>query len=148
MLFFFVLCVVCSYAFSVCVWLLLVIAVLCFFSFFFLMIRRPPRSTRTDTLFPYTTLFRSTGDPGGRPRRRARRCATPVDGWRPALRRAAGADGRCDAPVGLEGGPRLYEGADGQGRRRHDRAADPADGERVDRHRRAREIFRAAPSRR
>src|SRR3546814_18422112 len=31
----------------------------CFFVFFFLMIRRPPRSTRTDTLFPYTTLFRS-----------------------------------------------------------------------------------------
>src|SRR3546814_14433860 len=29
--------------------------------FFFLMIRRPPRSTRTDTLFPYTTLFRSMG---------------------------------------------------------------------------------------
>src|SRR3546814_3593500 len=29
------------------------------FTFFFLMIRRPPRSTRTDTLFPYTTLFRS-----------------------------------------------------------------------------------------
>src|SRR3546814_21054081 len=28
----------------------------------FLMIRRPPISTRTDTLFPYTTLFRSTGD--------------------------------------------------------------------------------------
>src|SRR3546814_4513329 len=28
---------------------------------FFLMIRRPPRSTRTDTLFPYTTLFRSGG---------------------------------------------------------------------------------------
>src|SRR3546814_18134953 len=33
---------------------------------FFLMIRRPPRSTRTDTLFPYTTLFRSTlGGQGG-----------------------------------------------------------------------------------
>src|SRR3546814_8088213 len=32
--------------------------------FFFLMIRRPPRSTLTDTLFPYTTLFRS------KPRRR------------------------------------------------------------------------------
>src|SRR3546814_15423191 len=31
----------------------------CSFLFFFLMIRRPPRSTRTDTLFPYTTLFRS-----------------------------------------------------------------------------------------
>src|SRR3546814_15430224 len=28
---------------------------------FLLMIRRPPRSTRTDTLFPYTTLFRSQG---------------------------------------------------------------------------------------
>src|SRR6056297_28836 len=28
---------------------------------FFLWIRRPPRSTRTDTLFPYTTLFRSRG---------------------------------------------------------------------------------------
>src|SRR3546814_11907661 len=28
---------------------------------FFLMVRRPPRSTRTDTLFPYTTLFRSVG---------------------------------------------------------------------------------------
>src|SRR3546814_12756241 len=32
---------------------------LCFVLFFFLMIRRPPRSTRTDTLLPYTTLFRS-----------------------------------------------------------------------------------------
>src|SRR3546814_19893242 len=29
------------------------------------MIRRPPRSTRTDTLFPYTTLFRSKGVRGG-----------------------------------------------------------------------------------
>src|SRR3546814_3690272 len=29
------------------------------FVYFFLMIRRPPRSTRTDTLFPYTTLFRT-----------------------------------------------------------------------------------------
>src|SRR3546814_19747217 len=37
--------------------------------FFFLMIRRPPISTRTDTLFPYTTLFRSqiaTSKRGGR----------------------------------------------------------------------------------
>src|SRR3546814_10819911 len=30
------------------------------------MIRRPPRSTRTDTLFPYTTLFRSRGEAGAR----------------------------------------------------------------------------------
>src|SRR3546814_13959955 len=34
----------------------------CIVVFFFLMIRRPPRSTRTDTLFPYTTLFRSIVD--------------------------------------------------------------------------------------
>src|SRR3546814_1663334 len=33
------------------------------------MIRRPPRSTRTDTLFPYTTLFRSPADRGGQPGR-------------------------------------------------------------------------------
>src|SRR3546814_375744 len=33
---------------------------ICLVCFFFLMIRRPPRSTRTDTLFPYTTLFRSS----------------------------------------------------------------------------------------
>src|SRR3546814_21106627 len=32
----------------------------------FLMIRRPPRSTRTDTLFPYTTLFRSDREVEGR----------------------------------------------------------------------------------
>src|SRR3546814_20107303 len=34
-------------------------SVLILLGIFFLMIRRPPRSTRTDTLFPYTTLFRS-----------------------------------------------------------------------------------------
>src|SRR3546814_15996113 len=33
---------------------------------FFLMRRRPPRSTRTDTLFPYTTLFRSGNKKGTR----------------------------------------------------------------------------------
>src|SRR3546814_7852201 len=40
------------------------------FVIFFLMIRRPPRSTRTDTLFPYTTLFRSVrrADLGARSR--------------------------------------------------------------------------------
>src|SRR3546814_16856139 len=38
--------------------------------FFLLMIRRPPRSTRTDTLLPYTTLFRS--DRAQRPRRERR----------------------------------------------------------------------------
>src|SRR3546814_18366542 len=34
---------------------------------FFLMIRRPPRSTRTDTLFPYTTLFRAQVVKGANP---------------------------------------------------------------------------------
>src|SRR3546814_2224721 len=41
---------------------------------FFLMVRRPPRSTRTDTLFPYTTLFRSAQAPrteGRTPRRQS-----------------------------------------------------------------------------
>src|SRR3546814_3112091 len=39
--------------------------------FFCLMIRRPPRSTRTDTLFPYTTLFRSNGAGDGGDHRHA-----------------------------------------------------------------------------
>src|SRR3546814_5285709 len=43
----------------------LLIVYLGFLFFFFLMIRRPPRSTRTDTLFPYTTLFRSLGQRAG-----------------------------------------------------------------------------------
>src|SRR3546814_7283041 len=67
------------------------------FAVFFLMIWRPPISTRTDTLVPYTTLFRSDhpvlADPGHRPRRldgrlgRARLC-----GRRNAVRVAAVAD--------------------------------------------------------
>src|SRR3546814_19570809 len=40
------------------VWCSLILFV-CVLVFFFLSLRRPPRSTRTDTLFPYTTLFRS-----------------------------------------------------------------------------------------
>src|SRR3546814_4618702 len=43
------------------------------FFIFFLMIRRPPRSTRTDTLFPYTTLFRSYSLPPGQHRLANRR---------------------------------------------------------------------------
>src|SRR3546814_14830464 len=54
--------------------------------YFFLMIRRPPRSTRTDTLFPYTTLFRSW--------RRWRRCRAIL------ARRGTVARGRCgDAEI-------------------------------------------------
>src|SRR3546814_5093924 len=57
------------------------------------MIRRPPRSTRTDTLFPYTTLFRSAlrdgglrrdADPGGRgPARQQPRQARQLSGALP-----------------------------------------------------------------
>src|SRR3546814_6788701 len=43
------------------------------FLVFFLMIRRPPRSTRTDTLFPYTTLFRSVAGAGAEPHGRGDR---------------------------------------------------------------------------
>src|SRR3546814_16008379 len=62
---------------------------------FFLMIRRPPRSTRTDTLFPYTTLFRSGRSAAGRRvrpdrfrRRRARRDPRPPLPERPVSVRA------------------------------------------------------------
>src|SRR3546814_5154250 len=55
---------------------------------FFVMIRRPPRSTRTDTLFPYTTLFRSASaadaGPIGAAARFARR-ADGISGARPLL---------------------------------------------------------------
>src|SRR3546814_19706934 len=47
---------------------------------FFLMIRLPPRSTRTDTLFPYTTLFRSA-------RRTRRACRARRDDILRTLRR-------------------------------------------------------------
>src|SRR3546814_7974507 len=66
------------------------------FSYFFLMLRRPPRSTRIDTLFPYTTLFRSPDSgllldlfpPRGEQRiADARRAGEPVP---PGQRRAGG----------------------------------------------------------
>src|SRR3546814_3298858 len=57
--------------------------------FCFLMIRRPPRSTRTDTLLPYTTLFRSPA------RDRRRRAAAPR---RPARRRYRGLRGERHLP--------------------------------------------------
>src|SRR3546814_19568672 len=66
--------------------------------FFFLMIRRPPRATRTDTLFPYTTLFRS-GGAITEVRQRARRDPVELRAHRPAhrvhdLRRDRDADRR------------------------------------------------------
>src|SRR3546814_2537687 len=49
------------------------------------MVRRPPRSTRTDTLFPYTTLFRSVAGQRAQQRRHCRRHALRVQ--RPEFRR-------------------------------------------------------------
>src|SRR3546814_13128513 len=50
-----------------------------FFCFFFLMIRRPPRSKRTDTLFPYTNALPISSLPGsgGRSRRFENECNLP-----------------------------------------------------------------------
>src|SRR3546814_4253199 len=58
------------------------------------MIRRPPRSTRTDTLFPYTTLFRSRRSRpvarGSHPGlgRRPRACIRTLEGYWPRPRRS------------------------------------------------------------
>src|SRR3546814_6135775 len=60
----------------VCVTLMIVV--------FFLMTRRPPRSTRTDTLFPYTTLFRSIRSAFASDNRSPSRC--PVPSFQSALR--------------------------------------------------------------
>src|SRR3546814_6868502 len=86
------------------------------------MIRRPPRSTRTDTLFPYTTLFRSAGEAGRRSARPLLSRARTVPGGRPArgARPLDGASqrhaGRCAlAAAGGTAGPR-DGGEDGQGR--------------------------------
>src|SRR3546814_16449059 len=60
--------------------------------FVFLMIRRPPRSTRTDTLFPYTTLFRSRRALEERVTDRLpQRAKAPADGWMAYLERPRGA---------------------------------------------------------
>src|SRR3546814_4348284 len=66
------------------------------------MIRRPPRSTRTDTLFPYTTLFRSRGDEiqGGRNAARDRRGQGI---WHRIIARLGG---QGHQPAGREGGDR------------------------------------------
>src|SRR3546814_6124017 len=58
--------------------------------FFFLMIRTPPRSTRTDTLFPYTTLFRSQ-------QRQRDFSRTRIEGLRVVVLDRA----RCDREAGL-----------------------------------------------
>src|SRR3546814_20997139 len=71
--------------FCVIYYMILVFTLL--FVFFFLMLRRPPRSTRTDTLFPYTTLFRSpqTVVPCSRIRLRCSACFTARCRTRPRI---------------------------------------------------------------
>src|SRR3546814_12010605 len=92
-----------------------------FLFFVFLMIRRPPRSTRTDTLFPYTTLFRSHVRGGNLVRvrsfRRPHADRTPGHGGVPVRRRlASAAIRRLDkgdllgwAPAGPNGNPARSE---------------------------------------
>src|SRR3546814_10851695 len=96
-----------------------------FLLFFFLMILRPPRSTRTDTLFPYTTLFRSdceyrrSGFPALSTSRRA---------VAPAQRQRRSARSRSSSTHGKSWTGTLAEGFGGSssrpGARRH--GADPA----------------------
>src|SRR3546814_16574968 len=89
--------------------------------FFFLMIRRPPRSTRTAPLFPYTTLFRSAAPQrpeslrGGRPapefhRRRRGAVGHPV-GDQPPDPPARGAAGRAAVPPHPQGAGAVDRGA-------------------------------------
>src|SRR3546814_13265033 len=93
------------------------------------MIRRPPRATRTDTLVPYTTLFRSQRRaPGRRHRRAARRVPARTDRrgtarWRRRGRRLPAADPDpvpvhpATRGVGLYDPRRFPDGrADGEGR--------------------------------
>src|SRR3546814_5529123 len=105
------------------------------FLIFFLMIRRPPRSTRTDTLFPYTTLFRSWRDvrSGGSLQSFRSRCLEDFRPGNAARLRSGGAvrlDGRrlLSAPQhvprgtsGIDAGLPRGEGAHRVARRREDR---------------------------
>src|SRR3546814_8389063 len=112
-----------------------------FFIFFLLMIRRPPRSTRTYTLFPYTTLFRSLDpQPGRTPadQRIPGRCAAVRTPRRPGAActlRAARGTGRAAAepsrPIGAVGAGDLRRppdraGADRRRREHRTRAPDGA----------------------
>src|SRR3546814_20512223 len=85
------------------------------------MLRRPPSSTRTDTLFPYTTLFRSQ-DSGAVERRRqgpehGLRCLRVIDAEVvvAGAKQEIGNDNRgCEAPAGRDKG-HVYAGGEGLG---------------------------------
>src|SRR3546814_10163301 len=82
------------------------------------MIRRPPRSTRTDTLFPYTTLFRSAG-------------SLPGTGARGSRHAGAGTADRPDLGARLAVRAAVRGAARGGGHCRHRRAVDRGSGERA-----------------
>src|SRR3546814_4322093 len=91
--------------------------------FVIVMKRRPPRSTRTDTLFPYTTLFRYAQRAGAEDERRRRTLARinlqPLD--RLELRPEDRGHQVVDAEGGVDEGldrPRVRRGGEGGGRRR------------------------------
>src|SRR3546814_15983438 len=63
--------------------------------FFYLMRRRPPRSTRTDTLFPYTTLFRSVRIVHGADRR----CSAAILDVQQILRTGVSGESICGSSV-------------------------------------------------
>src|SRR3546814_20230509 len=88
---------------------------------FFLIIRRPPRSTRTDTLFPYTTLFRSLAAVGAAGKRRPGRRGGAEHGGR-HLRDRPVADLAAVARGRTRGRTVVAPLADA-GRRRHQRLA-------------------------
>src|SRR3546814_2346250 len=67
------------------------------YTMLFLMIRRPPRPTRTDTLFPYSTLFRARWVLDRRDTRRRRGARSPLE---PRLRSAAAAQSPSRARAG------------------------------------------------
>src|SRR3546814_4153153 len=116
-----------------------------FILFCFLMILRPPRSTRTDTRFPYTTLFRSlnrrwqapvdTGGPG------ADYCGEPgawsecVGGGAPTRAVSAAAVHMASRIAGTGGGPEFRSGDCGEGECWRIARSAAAIGERTDRHR-------------
>src|SRR3546814_9165955 len=81
------------------------------------MIRLPPRSTRTDTLFPYPPLFRSPGGTAGEPDPAAR-AATARRAARPHGGDAAGTEGNGGAPA--------WGGGGAAGRRRLPEEREPA----------------------
>src|SRR3546814_14924585 len=84
------------------------------------MLRRPPRSTRTDTLFPYTTLFRSQEQPASGAVEEACRHGPPVAAlWWRSHRLPSAADGKSCASVPAD----CLEGANSAVRERKRRAA-------------------------